>query len=122
MATISLKTVYQTLYELADLGEVAALNLGTGTVRFDPNVDAAHHHLVCRSCGKVRDLNLDFKELSVPGALSPGLRGPQWPKSVFRGPVRGVPAPRRPSTVHPSVTDPDSNRGKETKERNKAHA
>jgi Fe2+ or Zn2+ uptake regulation protein len=64
--TISLKTVYQTLYELAELGEVAALDLGTGTARFDPNVERAHHHLVCRSCGKVRDLDVSFDGLSVP--------------------------------------------------------
>ncbi len=64
--TISLKTVYQTLYELAELGEIAALDLGTGTARFDPNVERAHHHLVCRSCGKVRDLDVRFDGLSVP--------------------------------------------------------
>src|SRR5579862_835103 len=34
METISLKTVYQTLNDLAELGEIAALDLGTGTVRF----------------------------------------------------------------------------------------
>ena len=39
METISLKTVYQTLNELAALGEVAALDVGTGTTRFDPNVE-----------------------------------------------------------------------------------
>ncbi|MHB8219336.1 MAG: Fur family transcriptional regulator [Acidimicrobiales bacterium] len=55
MSTISLKTVYQTLHELVEMGEIASLDVGTGTVRFDPNVDAAHHHLVCRSCGSVRD-------------------------------------------------------------------
>ncbi len=39
METISLKTVYQTLNELAAMGEIAALDLGTGTTRFDPNVE-----------------------------------------------------------------------------------
>ena len=29
------------------------LDLGTGSARFDPNVDA-HHHLVCDRCGRVR--------------------------------------------------------------------
>src|SRR5271155_3846003 len=50
METISLKTVYQTLNELEALGEVASLDVGTGTTRFDPNVEVVHHHLVCRSC------------------------------------------------------------------------
>ena len=30
METISLKTVYQTLHDLAELGEIASLDLGTG--------------------------------------------------------------------------------------------
>jgi Fe2+ or Zn2+ uptake regulation protein len=84
MATISLKTVYQTLYELAELGEVAALDLGTGTVRFDPNVDTTHHHLVCRSCGKVRDLNVAFDELAVPPGKSQGYEV-RSAEVVFRG-------------------------------------
>jgi len=64
--TISLKTVYQTLHDLSELGEVVALDVGTGATRFDPNVDDRHHHLVCRRCGSVRDLVVDFPELTVP--------------------------------------------------------
>lgn len=55
MPTISLKTVYQTLHELAAMGEINQLDLGTGSTRFDPNVEG-HHHLVCTRCGKVRDV------------------------------------------------------------------
>ncbi len=66
METISLKTVYQTLYELAELGELLTLDVGTGAMRFDPRVEEAHHHLVCRRCGKVRDLHVDFGGLDVP--------------------------------------------------------
>ncbi len=55
MPTISLKTVYSTLNDLAAMGEIHQLDLGTGSARFDPNV-SGHHHLVCNSCGKVRDV------------------------------------------------------------------
>lgn len=58
MPTVSLKTVYQTLHELSELGEVEILDLGTGSARFDPNVDGVHHHTVCESCGGVRDVDL----------------------------------------------------------------
>ena len=58
MPTVSLRTVYQTLNDLAAMGEIQQLELGTGSSRFDPNVDA-HHHLVCTACGKVRDLYVD---------------------------------------------------------------
>src|SRR4051812_26481451 len=56
MPTISLKTVYQTVHDLEALGEVNVLDLGTGTLRVDPNVEDDHHHLVCTECGRVRDL------------------------------------------------------------------
>ena len=56
MPTISLKTVYQTVHDLEALGEVRVLDLGTGSVRVDPNVEDDHHHLLCTVCGRVRDL------------------------------------------------------------------
>jgi len=84
IGTISLKTVYQTLNELAELGEVAPLDLGIGRVRFDPNVEETHHHLVCTTCGKVRDLHIDFADLHVPEGENQGyeLRAGEV---VFRG-------------------------------------
>ena len=66
MPTISLKTVYQTVHDLADLGELHVLDLGTGSLRIDPNVEDTHHHLVCTACGRVRDLPLEFDSLRVP--------------------------------------------------------
>jgi Fe2+ or Zn2+ uptake regulation protein len=65
MPTMSLKTVYQTLNDLAAMGELQLLDLGTGSTRFDPNVDS-HHHLVCTRCGKVRDLYADYSDVTVP--------------------------------------------------------
>jgi len=58
MPSISLRTVYQTLNDLAEMGELTILDLGTGAARFDPNVDD-HHHVVCTSCGTVRDVYLE---------------------------------------------------------------
>jgi Fur family transcriptional regulator, stress-responsive regulator len=84
METISLKTVYQTLNDLADLGEIAALDVGTGRTRFDPNVDAPHHHLVCRRCGCVRDLVVDFPDLAVPRGADLGFTVGSA-EVVFRG-------------------------------------
>ena len=65
MPSISLKTVYQTLNDLVAMGEIQQFELGTGSSRFDPNT-GTHHHLVCLSCGKVRDLHADFPDLDVP--------------------------------------------------------
>ena len=72
MPTISLKTVYQTVHDLEALGQVGLLDLGTGSVRVDPNVEADHQHLVCSSCGLVRDVPLDRRaDAAVP--VPPGV-------------------------------------------------
>ena len=84
METISLKTVYQTLHDLAELGEIAVLDVGTGMTRFDPNVDDPHHHLVCRRCGSVRDLVVDFPDLAVPDGADLGFEVGSA-EVVFRG-------------------------------------
>ena len=58
MPTISRKTVYQTVHDLEGLGQVSLLDLGTGSVRVDPNVESDHHHIVCSSCGLVHDVEI----------------------------------------------------------------
>ena len=59
MPSVSLRTVYSTLHELAEMGELRQLDLGTGSARFDPNI-GDHHHLVCDVCGAVQDLDAEF--------------------------------------------------------------
>ena len=55
MPGISLRTVYQTLTDLAEMGELQSIEVGTGSQRFDPNV-SDHHHAVCNQCGAVHDV------------------------------------------------------------------
>jgi len=83
MPTISLRTVYQTLNDLAQMGEVSVLDLGTGAVRFDPN-EGGHHHLVCSECGAVRDLWADYGPLAVPAGQEQGYEVGEA-EVVFRG-------------------------------------
>lgn len=54
---ISLATVYNTLNELVDMGEVLEISTGDGPKRYDPNTTVAHHHLYCVGCGALRDVN-----------------------------------------------------------------
>ena len=84
LPAISLRTVYQTVHDLEGLGEVEVLDLGTGSVRVDPNVDASHQHLVCTSCGAVRDLPVAFDGLTVPHDLRDGFTV-AGVEVVFRG-------------------------------------
>lgn len=61
MPGISLRTVYTTLTDLVEMGEMNQLSLGAGATRFDPNVDD-HHHVVCSTCGSVGDVYVDGTE------------------------------------------------------------
>jgi len=67
MPGISLRTVYQTLNDLAAMGELQQVSLGSGPTRFDPNIDD-HHHAVCDLCGEVADVYVtNLAALEVEG-------------------------------------------------------
>lgn len=83
MPTISLRTVYATLHDLADMGQILELDLGTGSSRFDPTTDP-HHHLVCESCGTVADLYADFTDVRVPERAAHGF-AVSTTEIIFRG-------------------------------------
>jgi len=53
----SLPTVYATLELLEELGIAHRIVAGTGAALWDPRTEP-HHHLVCRSCGRVDDLDV----------------------------------------------------------------
>lgn len=101
MPTISLKTVYQTLNELASMGEIRALDLGTGAARFDPNV-AQHHHLVCDRCGATADVELDTSSLRPPDSLDGFVTGSA--EVVFRGICGRCSAGWQPAPVQSTQT------------------
>jgi Fur family peroxide stress response transcriptional regulator len=66
MPTVSLDTVYRTLWLLNDLGLITTLGSPHERVRFDANVEP-HHHFVCTACGAARDFSSDqFDDLPVP--------------------------------------------------------
>ncbi len=69
MPTVSLDTVYRTLWMLNDLGLITTLGPRRDRVRFDANV-ARHHHYVCVRCGLVRDFESgELNALPVPAAV-----------------------------------------------------
>ena len=83
MPGISLRTVYQTLNDLAEMGELHVLEFGTGAARFDPNV-GDHHHLVCDRCGEVRDVDVPGADRLAPHGGAHGYVG-ATAHVVFRG-------------------------------------
>jgi Fe2+ or Zn2+ uptake regulation protein len=58
---ISRATVYNTLKELADLGEILEVTIDARARRFDPNAKDPHQHLVCERCGVIRDVHLEAR-------------------------------------------------------------
>jgi Fur family peroxide stress response transcriptional regulator len=69
MPTVSLDTVYRTLWLLSDLGLISRLGPRRESVRFDANL-ARHHHYVCLRCGLTRDFESPALDaVRVPAAV-----------------------------------------------------
>jgi len=54
---VNISTVYRTLELLKRLGLVTETDLGGGRVRYHSVEKGHHHHLVCRQCGAIIDLD-----------------------------------------------------------------
>lgn len=54
---VNISTVYRTLELLTRLGLATETDLGEGRVRYHPVEKGQHHHLVCRDCGAIIDLD-----------------------------------------------------------------
>ena len=66
MPTVSLDTVYRTLWMLSDMGLISVLGARRESIRFDAN-PGNHHHFVCVQCGLTRDFeNDELQGLRLP--------------------------------------------------------
>ena|SRR5688572_3290930 len=83
MPTLSLRTVYAILHELVEMGALQPLDLGTGSVRYDPN-PTPHPHAVCGRCGKVYDIQAAVGPIDFPVDQRQGFRV-QGVDLIFRG-------------------------------------
>jgi Fur family peroxide stress response transcriptional regulator len=69
MPTVSLDTVYRTLWMLNDLGLITTLGPRRESVRFDANIEH-HHHYVCVRCGLTRDFeSAELNALRIPDTV-----------------------------------------------------
>ena len=55
LPSLSPATIYATLDLLDELGFVRRVSTPRGTTVYDPRTDA-HHHVICRRCGRMDDL------------------------------------------------------------------
>jgi Fur family peroxide stress response transcriptional regulator len=58
--TMSIATIYSALELFKELGVIQELSIRKrGKACFDPNPNI-HHHLLCRTCGKIVDIDFDY--------------------------------------------------------------
>jgi Fur family peroxide stress response transcriptional regulator len=68
MPGVSRTTIYRALETLVDLGLARRTNHFEASARFDGNTDH-HHHLVCRSCNRVTDIDHPSLNKFAPPSL-----------------------------------------------------
>ena len=69
LPTVSLDTVYRTLWLLNDLGLAVTLGSSRERTRFDANLNS-HHHFVCGQCGFTRDFySNDLDNIRLPDSI-----------------------------------------------------
>ncbi len=56
-------TVYRQLDKLLDEDKILEVELGDGKKRYEIKSRGHHHHIVCKKCGLIEDLELDEKML-----------------------------------------------------------
>ena len=64
-------TVYHVLGQLRAEGLIAVADAGPGRTLYETSDAPAHHHFVCRRCGRV----IDVPAAQVPAAASPDVTG-----------------------------------------------
>lgn len=62
IGAVSLQAVYHVLNTLTSAGLLRRFELAGAAARYERRVGDNHHHLVCRSCGEVTDVDCDVQE------------------------------------------------------------
>ena len=83
MPGLSLPTVYATLELLRELGLVERVPTEGGAIVYDPRTDD-HHHLVCRRCGAIADVETEVGTAALLDAVAAGFT-PLTTQVVVRG-------------------------------------
>ena len=84
MQGVSLPTVYATLDLLETIGLIRRVASERGAVVYDPRTDA-HHHLVCRGCGAIVDVDAPVEADALLSAARSAGFAPDHAQVVVRG-------------------------------------
>ncbi len=81
---ISFATVYNSLRFLKTEGLIGEVNFGSDAARFDRNL-SRHDHAICRSCGKLVDLDLNIPDALIKEAAKRSRFIPETIELTLRG-------------------------------------
>jgi Fe2+ or Zn2+ uptake regulation protein len=84
MPGVSLPTVYATLDLLEQLGLVRRVASEGGAVVYDPRTDE-HHHLACRRCGAIQDVDAPVDAVALLTAARAAGFSPDHAQVVVKG-------------------------------------
>lgn len=57
LGSVSTQAVYDVLKALVDAGLVRRIEPAGSPARYEPHTHDNHHHLVCRTCGRIEDVD-----------------------------------------------------------------
>jgi Fe2+ or Zn2+ uptake regulation protein len=84
LPSLSFATIYSTLDLLEELGLVRRVATETGTAVYDPRTED-HHHLVCRICGEIVDVDAPVDRADLLAAARKLGFAPDDAQVVVRG-------------------------------------
>jgi len=84
MPGVSLPTIYATLDLLESIGLIRRVASERGAVVYDPRTDE-HHHLVCRGCGAIVDVDAPVEADALLSAARSAGFAPDHAQVVVRG-------------------------------------
>ena len=73
LGEVSHQAVYDVLRALTDAGLLRRIHPPGSVARYESRVGDSHHHLVCRSCGAIADVDSDLS--AAPRLTAPADRG-----------------------------------------------
>ena len=80
--SISLATVYNNLKTFVEAGILREVSPHHGTLRVDPNLQP-HHHLVCRKCKSITDIDAKYLDPVKVRRAPPGFKIEQFSVDIL---------------------------------------
>ncbi len=109
LGAVSHQAVYDVLRVLTDAGLVRRIQPPGSVARYEARVGDNHHHLVCRSCGAIADVDCAVGETPMPDGRGRRRVRDRRGRGRLLGPMPGLPRHRlRRTTRMTTPTTPST--------------